>query len=372
MKKQLTEHDIPSLACGARYLGSGGGGDSTLLQFLALRAIREEGPVTLLSPIALADEEWVVPVAIMGSPTIFSEKLLRGSEIVGAIHMLEQDKEISARAVMGIEIAGMEAMVPVLAAAISNLPLVDCDGMGRAFPELQMTTFHAFGIHAAPLMMMNERGKCYRISGASNEEVEHEARHKVMELGGWAAIAGYPMQGRAVREVVIHQTFSLAIRLGEAVRAAMGNIDQIVGALVRHFENSIYGTPCKLIEGKVVDLHRNMVGGLLRGNLIVEGTGFYVGEQVEILFQNEYLFAKKGERALAMVPDLICVLDADTGNPIMIEDLENHRKVWIVAIPSPPLLRDAKMLEIVGPKCFGVGKEFYPIEHLLVQEGGEE
>lgn len=372
MEKQLTEQDIPSLACGARYLGSGGGGDSKLLELLVLRAVREEGPVTLMSPIAVGDPDWAVPVAIMGSPTIFNEKLFRGTEISTAIHMLEKEMGFSAKALMGLEIGGMEAMVPVLASALLKLPLLDCDGMGRAFPELHMTTFHAFGIQAAPLMMVNDCGICYRISETSNETVESKARRKVMEMGGWAAITGYPMQGMAVKEVAIHHTFSFAMRLGEAVKGAQGDIHQIVGALVRTFENSIYGRPYKLIEGKLVDLQRNLVGGLLSGTLIVEGTGFFVGEQVEVLFKNEYLYARKGERALVMVPDLICVLDADTGIPITIEELENHRKVWIVAIPSPSLLRDLKMLEIVGPRCFGLAKEFSPIEELQVQEGREE
>ncbi|WP_027414748.1 DUF917 domain-containing protein [Aneurinibacillus terranovensis] len=372
MKKHITEQDVQSLAYGAKYLGSGGGGDSTLLELLALRAIREEGPVPLLSPFRVVDEEWVVPVAIMGSPTVLNEKILTGTEIPTAIRELEMEKNISVGAVMGLEIGGMNAMVPVLTAALSKLPLLDSDGMGRAFPELQMTTFHAFGIQASPLMMVNDCGGCYRFSEASNEKVEDEARRKVMELGGWAAISGYPMRGMEVREVALHQTFSLAIRLGEAVKAAHANIDRIVVRLVEIFENSIYGRPYKLIEGKVVDIQRNIVGGLLSGTLIVEGASFFVGEQVEILFRNEYLFAKKGERALAMVPDLICVLDADTGNPIMIEELENHRKVWVIAIPSPPLLRDSKMLEIVGPRCFGIANEFFPTEQLQLQEGEEE
>ncbi|WCK52619.1 DUF917 domain-containing protein [Aneurinibacillus sp. Ricciae_BoGa-3] len=372
MKKQLTEQDIPYLACGARYLGSGGGGDSRLLELLALRSVREEGPVTLLSPMAVCDEEWVVPVAIMGSPTILNEKLLTQTEIPSAINMLEKEKGITIGAVMGFEIGGMEAMVPVLAAALSKLPLLDCDGMGRAFSELQMTTFHAFGIQATPLTMVNDRGECHRIHQAANEQVEHEARDKVIEWGGSAAIAGYPMQGRAVREVAIHQTFSLAMRLGEAVKAAQANIDHILIALNHTFGNSIYGRPCKLIEGKIVDLQRNLVGGLLSGALMVEGTGFFVGEQMEVIFKNEYLLAKKGERALAMVPDLICILDEATGSPITIEELENHRKVWIIVIPSPLLLRDPKMLEIVGPKRFGLATEFFPTEQLQIHEGEEE
>ncbi|MBA4493309.1 DUF917 domain-containing protein [Paenactinomyces guangxiensis] len=371
MDKAIDEQGIRHLACGSRFLGAGGGGNSYALELLAIQVIRDMGPVPLLSAFELGDMEWVIPVGIMGSPTILSEKILSGRELIQAIRILESEKGISAGAVAGLEIGGMNAITPVLAAALSRLPLLDGDGMGRAFPELQMTTYHSFGIQAAPFIMVNEQGAIHRMTGISNWEVEHQARRKVTEMGGWAAFAGYPMPGLEVREVIIQQTFSLAKRLGEAVSLAKEDVDRVMEALVRTFENSIYGCPYKLMEGKVVNLERDIIGGLLNGALVVEGTGIHVGEQLKILFKNEYLLAGHGEQPLAMVPDLICVLDADTGYPIMIEELENHRKVWVLAIPAPSLVRDAKMLEVVGPACFGVASGFTPIEQLLIREGGE-
>ncbi len=364
MKKMIFEQDVRSLACGARYLGSGGGGDSNVLQLLTTRAIRECGPVPFASVFTMNESDWAVPVGIMGSPTILNEKILTGSELTNVIAALEAEKGIQARALLGFEIGGINALTPVLAAALSNLPLLDSDGMGRAFSELQMTTFHAYGITAAPVMMTTEQGGCERILSESNWEVESLARTKVMEMGGWAAISCYPMQIHEVRECAIHQTFSLAIRLGEAVRAASGDISQVVAALEHVFASSIYGPPAKLIEGKVVELQRSNCNGLLHGTLTVEGTGYYISEQLDIMFQNEYLLASLGSRELAMVPDLICVLDADTGNPILSEELENHQKVWVVAIPAPPLVRDCKMLEIVGPESYGLAHPFIPLEYL--------
>ncbi len=44
-------------------------------------------------------------------------------------------------AFMPIEAGGVNSMLPIAAAARLNMPMVDVDGMGRAFPELQMVTF---------------------------------------------------------------------------------------------------------------------------------------------------------------------------------------------------------------------------------------
>ena len=49
-------------------------------------------------------------------------------------------------ALMPIEAGGVNSMLPFAAAARLGLPLVDADGMGRAFPELQMVTFTIGGV----------------------------------------------------------------------------------------------------------------------------------------------------------------------------------------------------------------------------------
>ena len=50
------------------------------------------------------------------------------------------DEQLGERvvAVMAGEIGGMNSMEPLIVAAQVGLPAVDCDGMGRAFPELQV------------------------------------------------------------------------------------------------------------------------------------------------------------------------------------------------------------------------------------------
>lgn len=371
MHQVIEEHDVEAMACGAKYLGSGGGGDHLLMELLTKRAIREHGPVRLVSPFAYGEEKWVVSIAVMGSPTILSEKIMTGREPLEAVRRLESMMGQSFDALIGLEIGGMNVLTPLLAAAMSQMPVVDSDGMGRAFPELQMTTFHATGVPASPCAMVHADGKYELIREPSNWHVEKKARQHVTDMGGWAAIASYPMQVRQIREAGLHQTFSLAKRLGEAVLAAGRNVERVMDALSGCFENSIYGKPVKLIEGKVVHLEQNNLDGLLSGDLVVEGTGFHVGEQVSVFFRNEYLYAKRGEQMAAMVPDLICVLD-DTGQPVMVEELENHRKVWVIAIPSPLMLRTAKMLEVAGPQTFGLAEPFLSVEQLAAGWMGGE
>ena len=53
------------------------------------------------------------------------------------------------------------------------------------------------------------------------------------------------------------------------------------------------------------------------------------------------------------VPDLIVVLDIDSGHAITTEMLRYGQRVAILALPCHPLLQSPAALEVVGPKAFG-------------------
>lgn len=66
----LNAEDIEYLAIGAAVLGTGGGGDPYLGKLMAKQAIKEKGPVRLISVDDLADDDWVIPTAMMGAPAL--------------------------------------------------------------------------------------------------------------------------------------------------------------------------------------------------------------------------------------------------------------------------------------------------------------
>lgn len=369
MARFLDEKDVDSLACGCSFLGSGGGGDPTIVAIMAKQAIRECGPVRLLSPFELRDEEWAVTMSLMGSQAIHYEKIMSGMELMTALRILEKEQQMAAQAITPLEIGGINAITPLLAASLAGLPLVDCDAMGRAFPEFQMTTYHAFGAQASPFIMCADNGHCEKLLHDSNVEIEKVARVTMTKMGGSVAAASFPMRASLLQEVAIPHTLLLCKRLGQAVLAAGSDIHWVFANLSQVLQNSIYGKPHKLIEGKVVDVQRHLQNGFLQGELLVEGIGYHHSEHVEIQFLSEYLLAKQGERILATVPDILCVLDADSGLPVMIEELETHMKVWVIAIPCPLLLRHPKMLDVVGPWNFGMADAYVPVEQLLAEEG---
>lgn len=65
--RYLDEQAIENIAIGAAFLGTGGGGDPYIGKMMALTAIKKHGPIKLLSPEEIADDDYFIPAAMMGA-----------------------------------------------------------------------------------------------------------------------------------------------------------------------------------------------------------------------------------------------------------------------------------------------------------------
>jgi hypothetical protein len=76
---------------------------------------------------------------------------------VRAIEVLQDYIGAKFRAIMSVEIGGGNGLQPLLPAALMDLPVVDADAMGRAFPEAQMTSFAIADLPMFPLSLVDIR-----------------------------------------------------------------------------------------------------------------------------------------------------------------------------------------------------------------------
>ena len=72
--RKIGIREIEDIALGAALLGAGGGGDPYIGKLMAIGAIRECGEVTLISPEEVPDDALIMPIAMMGAPTVLCEK----------------------------------------------------------------------------------------------------------------------------------------------------------------------------------------------------------------------------------------------------------------------------------------------------------
>src|SRR5919204_6493987 len=190
MARELRREDLADLARGAALLGTGGGGDPYLGRLLVEQEYQRGRTVQVVDPDELADDDLVIPTAGMGAPTVRVEKLPRGTEASLALRTLEEHLGRRADATMPVECGGSNSMVPLLVGAQLGLPVVDADGMGRAFPELQMQTFGVYGISGSPLAFSGAHDEHGILdTGRDNHRLERLGRGVAVRLGGTMSIA---------------------------------------------------------------------------------------------------------------------------------------------------------------------------------------
>lgn len=350
--------DIEDIALGATVLGTGGGGDPHVGKLVAQQAIEEHGPVSVVSPDELDDDAFVVPTAQMGAPTVAVEKVPGGGEPAASLTRLEREVGRIADATMPIECGGINSTFPFAVAAEKGIPLVDADGMGRAFPELHHETFNIYGVDGTPAAVSDERGNVCLVETESNEQLEWIARGITVRMGGVGYIADYPMTGQEVKETAIPGTISLAEDIGTAVRDAGENAVEAISAVTAE---SIYGEAVSLFEGKIVDVKRRNERGFVLGHAEIEGFEHHDGSTMRIEFQNENLGATVDGEYVATVPDLITVLDRESGDPIPTERLHYGARIRVLGIPTPPIMRSEAAIDVWGPRTFDLETDYVPL-----------
>ena len=82
---------------------------------------------------------------------------------------------------------------------------------------------------------------------------------------------------------------------------------------------------------------------------------------MEIDFQNENLVARHDGKNVVVVPDLICILDIDTAEPITTEALRYGQRVSVIGVGAPAIMRAPDALKVFGPAAFGFDDPFEPI-----------
>jgi DUF917 family protein len=355
MKRLLDSDTLRALARGCAVLGAGGGGDTYLTLLQALQATEDHGPVPLVDLDELPDDSLIMPCGSIGAPTVSIEKLENGNEGARLREQLERLTGRRVAALMAGEIGGGNGVLPVSWAAAMHLPVVDADGMGRAFPEVPQVTMQLAGISPSPAVMTDERGNLIVFRTLSGQWMERLERAAAVEFGGAASSTEFSLTAAQARGATVRNSVSLAIRIGEAIAGAQRDPIAALIAEIGAFH---------LINGKVSDVERQTRGGWVRGSVVIEGLGADAGRLLRLELQNENLVALERGRLLASVPDLITVLDSETAEAIATERIRYGQRVTVIAFPCDPVWRTDKGIAATGPRAFGYDFDYLPVEGL--------
>jgi len=267
-----------------------------------------------------------------------------------------------ADAYMPFEI-GPRVYATVLDAAAKGKPAVDADAAGyRAVPEVSLASLNVHEARIGPVALATGWGDVLMIEKVLNwQRLEDLSRHIAVSCGG--GVSGVTsFSGDVIRDGAVAGTISKAMHVGRAIREATEAGNDPVAAAATAAGGYV------LFRGRVLAQLNEEKGAFIWGDERLEGTGEFAGHSFRIWYKNENHMSWLDGRPYVMSPDLVTVVDAQTGQGLSNfagNDWQWGREVGVVGVPCAPIWRTERGLRIFHPWRWGFACDYRPIEEVI-------
>jgi uncharacterized protein len=348
--------DVPAMYEGAKFYSPAVGDTnrSSLTSWLS-GLLERNGPVPLRRVESVAPETPCVSVCVLGSGSAMADLPPAGDEFTSAVRQIERLQGVRFAAVYPLAAATVSALVAVVAASQLGVPLLDADGMGRAFALIHHTSMHLAGVSLTPVVAFGPTGESVLVEVPSGPRADRLLRANVDTLGGWAALAAYPTTAGTLRHAALPGTMSRIANVGRLLLERT-DPDLLVGRLAAI-------TGCRRVaRGRIVELeHLSRLSDVTipahPSSLVVEETGG-LGRQLRIELRSEIVAVFADGALIAGAPDLMCLVDVSRGALATLDSLEPGDLVDILVTPADAVWYSPEGMEMVGLASHGI-----PLEH---------
>ena len=345
---RVTAEQLDDLMLGGTLYASGGGRrmSATVVEW-ARELLADGGAVTLVSADELPPDTLCVAVGMAGSAALFDELLPTGEEFVLAVRALEHDLRSKVGAILPLNTGGNNAVLPVSAARLLGLPLIDADGIGRTFSLLEGTVYRLGGVSPTPMVLAGAGGETALVN-APIGRIEAIIRRLVLAYGGWAAVAMYPMTADTAARVAIQRSISRTLAAGRALRdAATLSADTIASRVGGR----------RLVTGTVLsvtlhELRTDSAQPALPVSIVLEEhSDLHRVVRLEAL--NDIAVALIDGEVAAAAPDSFCLLGLPSHHLLDIERVEVGMGVEVLVLPAAAQWHTPEGRAIAGPSAYG-------------------
>ncbi|MFB8387676.1 DUF917 family protein [Microbacterium sp. NPDC055910] len=340
--------DAADLAAGAQLLASGGGGEVATAELLltsTLAAAAHDGRgLTVVAAKDLAPDDLIVHVGIAGSPDVFAERLIDPRDVAAAVRMMERRLQRRVAAIGVIEIGGLNALLAPISAITMDLPLIDGDIMGRAFPFIEQTTLARAGHRPDPLVLTSPSGDVAVYEGRTPAARQRLLLSGIAAMGGLAAVAMYPVTASQLSADGISGSVTAARSYGRRYREHIatdrsGDLDAIALAIGAHPIGRARIDEVIARNGPDIgsaSLHDVTDGSILR-----------------LDYLEEYVLVSSDGVAVAAAPNVIIAIDHTTFRPLLSHELRTGNTVLLMSLPALHEWGDTTA-DLVGPGAYGI------------------
>ncbi|MCD6188573.1 MAG: DUF917 family protein [Thermococcus sp.] len=356
MKIKVDEKLAEAAVLGGAFFGGGGGGDSKLGLKHAKLAI-ELGDVVIVDVDSVPKDKYIATASMVGAPAAKERYLLPVHEI-RSTELFMDVAEVPLGGLISSENGGYSTINGWIQSAVLEVPIVDAPADGRAHPTGVMG---AIGLHRIPDYISiqtavggnKERGKYVEvIAKGSLERAAKMIREAAVQAGGLVAVTRNPVTPEYVKENAAVGAISQAIEVGRIIQENMSDVDQMVEKIIGYLGGG------KVIDrGEVEQVTLETRGGFDIGKVIVKGSN---DTKYEITFWNEFMTLEDSEgRRYGTFPDLITMINLQTGLPLTSAEVKQGNEVLLLVIPKEYIIlgagvKDPEILkqveEIIGKK----------------------
>lgn len=238
----ISPTDLDFIGEGCGILGTGGGGSvySSLLHSQDVLLHLSSKRMRVVEPSSLDADAIVSIVAFAGSPSVSNERLIGGDELTFATEELSKFLgHPVCSGMMAGEIGGSNGMRPFAAAAAMDVPVIDADTLGRAFPKLDMSLPYVYEqATPTPAVLADARGNVQIIARTeSSQRFESIIRTTCVELGLSIGMGLAPVSKEVIEKYCCTGTVSFAWFIGREIMLARQKKTCVVQALVSQRPN---------------------------------------------------------------------------------------------------------------------------------------
>ncbi len=358
----LSRQDLMDILAGCTILGTGGGGDLSEGISLIDKALSLGKRFDLVALADVPDEAVICTPYMLGAISALPPeqeaayaRLPRIDEepILLAYGRMQEALGVEFYGAVPCEMGGSNTAIAFFAAAMSGHKIIDADPAGRAVPEITHSTYYLNDLPAAPIMLANEFGEVMRLDHIADDlRAETIVRALSVVSRNDIAAIDHALPAAQLRGTIIPGTITKALKLGRAHRQALENGADASEAIARTGEGRV------VFRGQITDCDWRTEAGFTLGSILMSGRGADAGVDYKITLKNENMAAWRNGEVHATVPDLICLIDTKTGQPITNPDYQSGQSVAVVILPAPDAFRSERGLATFGPSYAGVDAPF--------------
>lgn len=371
--RELKRDELYDILTGCTILGTGGGGPLEMGKRMIDMALDAGKTFRLVALDDVPDGDLIITPYYCGAVSPEDEditkkyghlKEMAGEPVVKAVQVMESYLGRRIDGVISTEIGGANTAAAFIAGAMLDKYIVDADPVGRAVPELQHSTYYLNGISITPMAIVNPFGESAIFTEVVDDfRAEAMVRSIAVASKNTVAVADHLTTGTSIKSSVIPGVISTALAMGKAHREAIENQANIGEAI------AAAGNGRVAFKGTVGQFHWETVEGFTVGEVLIDGEGPYTGHNLRIWFKNEHIVSWLNGKPYINAPDMICLIDSNTGKPVTNPYYEVGKPLTAIALPAPKEWTTESGLDCFSAKYFGFDIEYVPYNSRIDAKG---